>query len=47
MLAALQHTRGAHDAGGKIIHNTPKKKRPVLKYRKAEVMAFISLLPRG
>jgi hypothetical protein len=27
MLAALQHTRGAHDAGGKIIHNTPKKKR--------------------
>lgn len=25
--AALQHTRGAHDAGGKIIHQTPKEKR--------------------
>ena len=25
--AALQHTRGAHDAGGKIIHETPKEKR--------------------
>jgi hypothetical protein len=27
MLAVLQHTRQAHDAGGKIIHNTPKAKR--------------------
>ncbi len=25
--AAIQHTRGAHDAGGKIIHETPKEKR--------------------
>ncbi len=25
--AALQHTRGAHDAGGEIIHETPKEKR--------------------
>lgn len=25
--AALQHTRGAHDAGGEIIHDTPKEKR--------------------
>jgi hypothetical protein len=25
--AALQHTRGAHDAGGEIIHQTPKEKR--------------------
>ena len=25
--AVLQHTRGAHDAGGKIIHETPKEKR--------------------
>jgi hypothetical protein len=25
--AVLQHTRGAHDAGGKIIHDTPKEKR--------------------
>jgi hypothetical protein len=25
--AALQHTRGAHDAGGEIIHLTPKEKR--------------------
>jgi len=25
--AALQHTRGAHDEGGKIIHETPKEKR--------------------
>jgi len=25
--AVLQHTRGAHDAGGKIIHDTPKQKR--------------------
>ena len=25
--AALQHTRGAYDAGGKIIHETPKEKR--------------------
>jgi len=25
--AALEHTRGAHDAGGKIIHETPKEKR--------------------
>jgi len=23
--AALQHTRGAHDAGGEIIHETPKE----------------------
>jgi len=27
ILAALDHTRGAHDAGGLIIHNTPKSKR--------------------
>jgi len=25
--AALQHTRGEHDAGGEIIHETPKEKR--------------------
>lgn len=25
--AALQHTRGQHDAGGEIIHETPKEKR--------------------
>jgi hypothetical protein len=25
--AALQHTRRAHDAGGKIIHETPNEKR--------------------
>lgn len=25
--AAVDHTRGAHDAGGKIIHETPKAKR--------------------
>ncbi len=25
--AAAQHTRGAHDAGGAIIHETPKEKR--------------------
>ena len=25
--AVVQHTRGAHDAGGKIIHETPKQKR--------------------
>lgn len=25
--AVLEHTRGAHDAGGKIIHDTPKDKR--------------------
>jgi hypothetical protein len=25
--AALQHTRGAHDAGGRIIHETTKEKR--------------------
>lgn len=25
--AVLEHTRGAHDAGGKIIHATPKEKR--------------------
>jgi len=25
--AALQHTRGAHDAGGEIIHQTPKQRR--------------------
>jgi len=25
--AVLDHTRGAHDAGGKIIHATPKEKR--------------------
>lgn len=25
--AAMQHTRGAHDAGGEIIHETPKEKR--------------------
>ncbi|HEY6271198.1 MAG TPA: HNH endonuclease [Terriglobales bacterium] len=25
--AALRHTRGAHDAGGKIIHETDKEKR--------------------
>ena len=25
--AALQHARGQHDAGGKIIHETPKEKR--------------------
>lgn len=25
--AAVEHTRGAHDAGGKIIHETPKGKR--------------------
>jgi hypothetical protein len=25
--AAVNHTRGAHDAGGKIIHDTPKAKR--------------------
>jgi len=25
--AVLRHTRGAHDAGGKIIHETPKEKR--------------------
>ena len=25
--AALRHTRGRHDAGGKIIHETPKEKR--------------------
>jgi hypothetical protein len=27
MQAVLQHTRGAHDDGGRIIHNTPKRKR--------------------
>lgn len=27
--AAVDHTRGAHDAGGKIIHETPKGKRRV------------------
>ncbi len=27
MQAVLQHTRGAHDAAGKIIHETPKAKR--------------------
>src|ERR1700733_262522 len=25
--AAVNHTRGAHDAGGKVIHETPKSKR--------------------
>jgi hypothetical protein len=25
--AALQYTRGTHDAGGKIIRDTPKEKR--------------------
>lgn len=25
--AAVEHTRGAHDAGGKVIHETPKAKR--------------------
>jgi hypothetical protein len=25
--AAVDHTRGAHDAGGKVIHETPKNKR--------------------
>lgn len=25
--AAVDHTRGAHDAGGKVIHETPKSKR--------------------
>jgi len=25
--AALEHRRGAHDAGGRIIHETPKEKR--------------------
>lgn len=25
--AALQHTRGEHDSGGEIIHDTPKEKR--------------------
>jgi hypothetical protein len=25
--AAIQHTRGQHDAGGQIIHETPKEKR--------------------
>lgn len=25
--AAMEHTRGAHDAGGKILHETPKAKR--------------------
>jgi len=25
--AAVEHTRGAHDAGGKILHETPKAKR--------------------
>jgi hypothetical protein len=27
VLAGTQHTRGAHDEGGRIIHNTPKSKR--------------------
>jgi hypothetical protein len=27
MSAVLQHTRGAHDEGGRIIHETPKRKR--------------------
>jgi hypothetical protein len=27
MQAVLQHTRGAHDDGGRIIHDTPKRKR--------------------
>ena len=27
MQAVLQHTRGSHDAAGKIIHETPKRKR--------------------
>jgi hypothetical protein len=25
--AVLEHTRGAHDAGGAVIHATPKEKR--------------------
>ena len=25
--AAVEHTRGSHDAGGKVIHETPKSKR--------------------
>jgi hypothetical protein len=25
--AVLDHTRGEHDAGGKVIHETPKEKR--------------------
>jgi hypothetical protein len=25
--AAMEHTRGAHDAGGAVIHETPKERR--------------------
>lgn len=27
VMAAMEHSRGAHDAGGKILHETPKAKR--------------------